>query len=144
MKVQTGEYSSYSNNLIDEHGKSKVWLWDLGPEEPMPPQEPIPPAIPATDPKFHLENLRHSRAVKRFEAELLIYERNETEFQQWHRNVRGPVAPPDTSGAHRNAWVTCNEAAAKAGSGASASAAARANLANRIMGGSPGRIADRF
>ena len=91
MKVQTGEYSSYSNNLIDEHGKSKVWLWDLGPEEPMPPQEPIPPAIPATDPKFHLENLRHSRAVKRFEAELLIYERNETEFQQWHRNVRGPV-----------------------------------------------------
>ena len=87
MKVQTGEYSSYSNNLIDEHGKSKVWLWDCGPEEP---------------------------------------------------------APPDTSGAHRNAWVTCNEAAALSGSGASASAAARANLANRIMGGSPGRIADRF
>ena len=91
MKVQTGEYSSYTNNLIDEHGKSKVWLWDCGPEEPAPPEEPEPPSTPISDPKYHLENLRHKRAVKRFEDALLIYERNETEFQHWHRNVRGPV-----------------------------------------------------
>ena len=90
-KIQTGEFSSYSSNLIDELGKSKVYLWDIGPEEPAPPDEPIPPALPITDPKYHLENLRHKRAVKRFEDELLIYERNETEFQNWHRNVRGPV-----------------------------------------------------
>ena len=90
-KVQTGEFSSYSSNLIDELGKSKVYLWDIGPEEPMPPTEPEPPALPFADPKYHLENLRHKRAVKRFEDELIIYERNEAEFQHWHRNVRGPV-----------------------------------------------------
>jgi hypothetical protein len=57
----------------------------------MPPTEPEPPGLPFADPKYHLENLRHKRAVKRFEDELIIYERNETEFQHWHRNVRGPV-----------------------------------------------------
>ena len=91
MKIQTGEFSSYSNNLIDELQKSKVWLWDCGPEEPAPPAEPEPPVLLMTDPKYHLENLRHKRAVKRFEDALLIYERNEAEFQHWHRNVRGPV-----------------------------------------------------
>jgi hypothetical protein len=91
MKVQTGEFSSYSNNLIDELAKSKVWLWDCGPEDPVPPEEPMPPATPFGDPKYHLENLRHKRAVKRFEDELHIYERNEAEFQHWRRNVRGPV-----------------------------------------------------
>ena len=91
MKVQTGEFSSYTNNLIDEHAKSMVWLWDCGPEEPAPPEEPEPPSTPFGDPKYHLENLRHKRAVKRFEDELVIYERNEAEFQHWHRNVRGPV-----------------------------------------------------
>jgi hypothetical protein len=90
-KIQTGEFSSYSNNLIDELSKSKVWLWDCGPEEPIIPEEPEPPAVPIADPKYHLENLRHKRAVKRFEDELLIYERNEAEFQNWHRNIRGPV-----------------------------------------------------
>jgi hypothetical protein len=85
-KVQTGEYSSYSNNLIDELGKSKVFLWDCGPEEPAPPDEPDPP--PLNDP---LALLRHKRAVKHYEAELAIYDRNEAEFQHWHKNVRGPV-----------------------------------------------------
>jgi|SRR5215472_5214246 len=89
--VQTGEYSKYSNNLIDELGKSKVYLWDIGPEEPEPPAEPVPPALLPTDPKYHLEQLRHRRAVKRFEDELLIYERNEAEYQHWHRNIKGPV-----------------------------------------------------
>jgi len=91
MKVQTGEFSSYSSNLLDELGKSKIYVWDCGPEEPMPPEEPIPPALPITDPKYHLENLRHKRAVKRFEDELVTYDRNEREFQHWQRNVRGPV-----------------------------------------------------
>jgi hypothetical protein len=85
-KVQTGEYSSYSNNLIDELGKSKVFLWDCGPEEPLPPDEPDPP--PVNDP---LALLRHKRAVKRYEEALLIYDRNEAEFQHWQKNVRGPV-----------------------------------------------------
>jgi hypothetical protein len=85
-KVQTGEYSSYSNNLIDELGKSKVFLWDCGPEEPSPPDEP--PAPPLNDP---LALLRHKRAVKHYEAELAIYDRNEAEFQHWQKNVRGPV-----------------------------------------------------
>jgi hypothetical protein len=91
MKVQTGEFSSYTNNLIDELGKSKVYIWDCGPEEPAPPEEPVPPVLPITDPKYHLENLRHKRAVKRFDDELAIYDRNEREFQYWQRNVRGPV-----------------------------------------------------
>ena len=90
-KIQTGEFSSYSSNLIDELGKTKKFIWDLGPEDPVPPDEPIPPALPITDPKYHLENLRHKRAVKRFEDDLFIYERNETEFQNWHRNIRGPI-----------------------------------------------------
>jgi hypothetical protein len=85
-KVQTGEYSSYSNNLIDELGKSKVFLWDCGPEEPPVPDEPEPP--PLNDP---LALLRHKRAVKAYEAALAIYDRNEAEYQQWQRNVRGPV-----------------------------------------------------
>jgi len=77
--------------LTEARAQGEVWLWDCGPEEPMPPDEPIPPALPITDPKYHLENLRHKRAVKRFEDELVIYERMETEFQHWHRNIRGPV-----------------------------------------------------
>lgn len=85
-KVQTGEYSSYSNNLIDELGRSKVFLWDCGPEEPLPPDEPDPP--PPNDP---LAMLRHKRAVKRYDEELAIYDRNEAEYQHWQKNVRGPV-----------------------------------------------------
>ena len=85
-KVQTGEYSSYSNNLIDELGKSKVFLWDCGPEEPVPPDEPDQP--PLNDP---LALLRRKRAVKRYENDLLIYDRNEAEYQHWQKNVRGPV-----------------------------------------------------
>jgi hypothetical protein len=91
MKVQTGEFSSYTNNLIDALNQSKVFLWDLGPEEPIPPEEPEPPALPFGDSKYQLEHLRHRRAVKRFEDELAIYDRNEREFQHWHKNVRGPV-----------------------------------------------------
>ena len=45
-KVQTGEFSSYSNNLIDELGKTKKFVWDLGPEEPMPPEEPTIEVVP--------------------------------------------------------------------------------------------------
>lgn len=86
MKVQTGEFSSYTNNLLDELGKSKVYVWDIGPEEPDAPDEPLPPA-----PGDPLAMLRHKRAVKRFEDELAIYDRNEREFQDWQRNIRGPV-----------------------------------------------------
>jgi hypothetical protein len=91
MTVQTGESSSYSNNLIDEWQKSKVWLWDCGPEEPALPEEPDPPALPLTDARYQLENLRHKRAVKHYEDELLRFDAREKEYQHWHRNVRGPV-----------------------------------------------------
>jgi hypothetical protein len=77
--------------LTETRDLQAVWLWDCGPEEPILPDEPIPPALPITDPKYHLENLRHKRAVKRYEDELLIFERNEKEFQNWHKNIRGPV-----------------------------------------------------
>jgi len=77
--------------LTEQRDIQAVWLWDLGPEEPEPPDEPIPPALPITDPKYHLENLRHKRAVKRFEDELVLYDRLEREFQHWHKNVRGPI-----------------------------------------------------
>jgi hypothetical protein len=77
--------------LTEQRDIQAVWLWDLGPEEPEPPDEPIPPALPVTDPKYHLENLRHKRAVKRFEDELVLYDRLEREFQHWHKNVRGPI-----------------------------------------------------
>ena len=80
-----------SGILTEQRDIQAVWLWDCGPEEPVPPDEPIPPALPITDPKYQLEQLRHKRAVKRFEDALLIYERNEAEFQHWHRNIRGPV-----------------------------------------------------
>jgi hypothetical protein len=90
MKIQTGEFSSYTNNLIDELGKSKVFLWDCGPEEPLLPEEPEQP-IAIGDPKYNVEMLRHRRALKRYEDELAIYDRNEREFREWHRNVRGPV-----------------------------------------------------
>jgi hypothetical protein len=89
-KVQTGEFSSYTNNLIDELGKTKKFIWDLGPEEPMPPEEPTIEVVPG-DPRYQLELLRHKRAVKRFEDELAIYDRNEREFQKWQLNIRGPV-----------------------------------------------------
>ena len=89
-KVQTGEFSSYSSNLIDELGKTKKFLWDLGPEEPPLPEEPVMEVMP-NDPRYQLELLRHKRAVKRFEDALAIYDRNEQEFQHWHRNIRGPV-----------------------------------------------------
>jgi hypothetical protein len=91
MKIQTGEFSSYTNNLIDELGKSKVYIWDCGPEEPVLPDEPEPPATPFGDPRYQLENLRHKRAVKHYEDELLRFEQREKEYQHWQRNVRGPV-----------------------------------------------------
>jgi hypothetical protein len=80
-----------SGILTEQRDIQAVWLWDCGPEEPIPPDEPVPPSIPFGDPKFHLENLRHKRAVKRFEDELALYDRNEREFQHWHKNVRGPI-----------------------------------------------------
>ena len=80
-----------SGLLTEARAQGEVWLWDIGPEEPLPPDEPLPPTLPITDPKYHLEQLRHKRAVKHYEAELLIYDRNEAEYQHWHKNVRGPV-----------------------------------------------------
>jgi hypothetical protein len=91
MKVQTGEFSSYSNNLIDELNKSKVFVWDCGPEEPILPDEPEPPALPFGDARYQLEALRHKRAVRHYEDELLRFEAREKEFQHWQTNVRGPV-----------------------------------------------------
>jgi hypothetical protein len=91
MKVQTGEFSSYSNNLIDELNKSKVFIWDCGPEEPHLPDEPEPPTTPFGDPRYQLENLRHKRAVKHYEDALLAFERAEREYQHWQTNVRGPI-----------------------------------------------------
>jgi len=80
-----------SGLLTEARAQGEVWLWDCGPEEPMPPDEPVPPALPITDPKFHLENLRHKRAVRRFEDELVAYDRLEREYQHWQNNIRGPV-----------------------------------------------------
>ena len=91
MKVQTGEFSSYSNNLIDEHQKSKVFVWDCGPEEPALPEEPEPPTVSFGDPKFRLAELQHKRALKHYEDALLAYERQQKEYDHWQTNVRGPV-----------------------------------------------------
>jgi hypothetical protein len=91
MKVQTGEFSSYTNNMLDEHAKSKVWLWDCGPEEPALPEEPDPPTLPVTDPRYPLEQLRHRRTVKNYEEELVRFDAREREHKHWHTNVRGPV-----------------------------------------------------
>jgi hypothetical protein len=91
MKVVTGEYSSYTNNLIEEHKASKVWLWDCGPEEPILPDEPEPPAVTLGDPKYHLAILQHKRAVKHYEEELIRFEEREKEFKHWHANIKGPV-----------------------------------------------------
>jgi hypothetical protein len=91
MKVQTGEFSSYTNNLLDEHGKSKVFLWDCGPEEPEMPEAPDAPFGKDGDPRFDLAKLQYRRALKHYEDELLIYEQRDLEFRGWQRNVRGPV-----------------------------------------------------
>jgi hypothetical protein len=77
--------------LTEARAQGEVWLWDCGPEEPLPPDEPEPPALSFADPKYHLENLRHKRAVKRFEEDLITYDRLEREYQNWHKNIRGPV-----------------------------------------------------
>jgi hypothetical protein len=80
-----------SGLLTEARAQGEVWLWDCGPEEPIPPDEPEPPTLPITDPKYHLENLRHKRAVKRFDEALATYDRLEREYQHWHNNIRGPV-----------------------------------------------------
>jgi hypothetical protein len=91
MKVQTGEFSSYTNNLLDELGKSKVYVWDCGPEEPLLPEAPEAPFGRDGDPKYDLQKIQHRRALKRYEDELLLYERDDADFRNWQRNIRGPV-----------------------------------------------------
>jgi hypothetical protein len=80
-----------SGILTETRDAQTVWMWDCGPEEPIIPEEPEPPALLPSDPKHALAMMRHRRAVKKYEDDLAIYDRNEREFQNWHRNIRGPV-----------------------------------------------------
>jgi len=89
--VRTGEYSSYRNNLVDEHASMKVWLWDCGPEEPELPEPPDPPHGKQGDPRFDLANIKFQRALKAYKDALEKYERDAADFKQWARSNGGPI-----------------------------------------------------
>jgi hypothetical protein len=90
-KIQTGEFSSYTNDLLDALAQSKVYLWDCGPEEPRLPEPPEEPSGRGGDPKYDLERLKYKRALKHYEDELLTFENRDKEFRHWHFAVKGPV-----------------------------------------------------
>lgn len=90
-EIITGEFSKYSNPLIDDMRSMKCWLWDCGPDEPELPDPPEPPTGKAGDPKYDLANLQFKRALRAYEAGLEKYERDQKEFDAWKKHNGGPI-----------------------------------------------------
>jgi hypothetical protein len=90
--VRTGEFSKYSNRLIDDLKSMHVWLWDTGPTEPELPEPPDPPSGKQGDPKFDLANIQFQRKLIGYRGALEKYERDVAEFKQWSSKNGGPVA----------------------------------------------------
>lgn len=90
-EVITGEFTKYRSNLIDMHATMKVWLWDVGPEEPVMPEPPDPPSGKDGEPRYDLAKIHYKRQLKAYEDALLQFERDEVEYKRWQRDQGGPV-----------------------------------------------------
>jgi hypothetical protein len=91
MEVRTGEYSGYSNSLIEPLASMKVWLWDCGPSKPVPPARPTPPSGAEGDPEADLARIEFKQHLEDYEAALKAYGRLKAEFADWELRFGGPT-----------------------------------------------------
>jgi hypothetical protein len=89
--VKTGEFSSYSTEMIDYHRSMQVWLWDAGPTEPDLPLPPEPPDGKAGEPRYDLAVIQFGRKLAAYKESLIRYERDLDEFNEWTRQNGGPI-----------------------------------------------------
>lgn len=90
-EVITGEFSKYSNTLVDDLRSMHAWLWDTGPTEPELPEPPDPPAGKEGEPKYDLAKIQYKRKLKAYEEALLAYERQTVEYNDFQRRYGGPI-----------------------------------------------------
>lgn len=68
-----------------------VYLWDIGPEKPVPPKRPIPPQGKESDPAYQLDKVEFNQALEDYQAALKRAKQDRDDHAAWHRRNGGPL-----------------------------------------------------
>jgi len=88
---QIGEFVKYRSDLIDDHAKMKVWLWDCGPEKPVAPRRPERPHGKPGDPEYDLAVIELREKLEEYDQALRAYSQAKKDFAEWEKKNGGPI-----------------------------------------------------
>lgn len=84
------EFTRIRSNNETDNQSMKVWLWDLGPEKPVPPVRPKPPVGKEDDPEHGLALIDFREAIEAYDAALRAYKTAKAEYEDFATRFGGP------------------------------------------------------
>lgn len=91
VDVAIGEFVKYRNPLIEANASLRVWVWDCGPEKPVPPERPIAPKGVEGDPEYDLAKLDFRELLEKYDDDLRRYGEQKKEYAEFQKRMGGPV-----------------------------------------------------
>jgi len=87
----TGDDRPETLDIIGMAELGRVYLWDIGPEKPMPPKRPVPPQGKENDPGYQLEKVEFNESLEEYQAAIRKAKVDKDEHAKWHRRNGGPI-----------------------------------------------------
>jgi hypothetical protein len=77
--------------MVEDLGTLKVWLWDIGPKKPLPPKRPTVPVGKTGDPEYDLLMVEFKEGLEDYEAALRAYSKAKKGHAEWASKMGGAI-----------------------------------------------------
>lgn len=89
---QLSQITTLSGPFANLAGSMEVWLWDCGPEKPIPPKKPVAPkAGKEGEPEYELAKVDFAEELDNYQLALRKWKQDKIDFADWEKRHGGPI-----------------------------------------------------